>query len=85
MLSVAVDLDDDRFDVRFDRALVDEPAILAEVKGLGYEPELVRSGGDTPPELERVDPELLPAGLREVFARARATGAPILLEFSAPG
>jgi len=85
VLSVAVDLGDDRFDVRFDRARVDGPAILARVEELGYEPELVRSSRAVPPELARIDPACLPADLQELLARARAMDAPILLEFFAPG
>lgn len=85
MRAVAVDLADDRFDVRYDPASVDPARILNAVRELGYEPELVAGGPAPRPELARVDPSLLPADLRELFASSRKIHRPVLLDFFAPG
>lgn len=84
MLAVAVDLADDRFDVRHDPARIGAAAIVEAVRDLGYEPEVVSEAirAEQPPGA--VDPASLPAEWAELFARSRASGAPILVDFFAP-
>jgi hypothetical protein len=85
VLSVEVDLADDRFDVRHDPGRIGASTLLATVRRLGYSPEIVEHGAARPAELERVDLALLPAGLQQLFATSRATRKPVLLDFFAPG
>jgi len=79
-----VDLADDRFDVRYDRSRTDADTILQAVRALEYTPEIVARGAGERVELERVDAELLPGGLRQLLARSRETRKPVLLDFFAP-
>ena len=80
-----MDLADDRFDVRYDPEFADANALLDAVRALGYAPEIVTKGAPARAELQRVDAALLPGGLQQLLARARATRTPILLDFFAPG
>ena len=77
---------DDRFDVRYQPAAVTPAAMLATVRELGYEPELVeRAPDERAPAPARVDVAALPPELRATFAEAARAERPLLLAFSAPG
>ncbi len=84
MREVAVDLGDDRFDVRYDPARVGPEELLGAVRTLGYEPELT-SSAPARTVVECVALPALPRDLQELFARARAGARPVLLDFFAPG
>ena len=82
-----MDLADDRFDVIYDPNKINPEGLLGSIRELGYEPELVIA---TEPESEpattgELDLAQLPEDLAALFARARQTGKPVLLQFSGPG
>ncbi|MBI4229965.1 MAG: hypothetical protein HY608_03935 [Planctomycetes bacterium] len=86
MLDVRTDLTDDRFDLAYDPAKLDTGGILGAIRGLGYTPQVVERPSGRPAEVaERVDPIALGADLQAVFAEARRTGKPVLLDFTGPG
>ena len=81
-----VDLADDRFDVTYDPAEVEVSALLASIRKLDYEPEVVEPA--TSPKAEtasRVDLSDLPPELSSLFAEASKSDKPLLIQFSGPG
>ena len=86
MNDVQVDLADDRFDLRYDPTRVSPEAMLAAVRGLGYEPELVEGARELPPaKSSHVEPSSLPEEIRASFHRAAREDRPVLLDFWSPG
>lgn len=87
MLVVDVDLADDRFDVTYDPSRIAAEDLLGSIRELGYEPELVLAAEPPtdPDPAAPMDLAQLPEDLATLFARARQTGKPVLLQFSGPG
>ena len=69
----------------FDPARVSAADLLRTIESLDYEPELVEAPTDPTVVAERIDPAGLPEDLRASFAKARAEGKRVLVEFSGPG
>lgn len=82
-----MDLADDRFDVTYDPSEVAAEDLLGSIRELGYEPELVIAAepATDPDPAAPMDLAQLPRDLATLFARARQTGKPVLLQFSGPG
>ena len=86
MLELTVTLAEDRFDIRFDPSRVTAEHLCETVRKLGYSLQVLAP--DQVPAaaiVERIDPAKLPERLRRRFEEARASGKPVLLEFSGPG
>jgi copper chaperone CopZ len=88
--AVSVDLDDDRFDIRFVRGEVEADELAAVITDLGYRAEVLAAA--VPPVSESSDavrsqnifrasdPELV-----RLLERAREAGKPLLLDVYTPG
>ena len=86
VLELTVTLEDDRFDIRFDPALVTAERLCEKVRELGYAPQRLAPGeAPAAAAVERIDPATLPDRLRRRFEEARMSGKPLLLDFSGPG
>ena len=86
---MGVDLRDDRFDVVYDAGALTPEDLLATVKKLGFDPDLVatpNSGNEDKADAEaRLDLTRLPDDIRALFNRAREQRKLVLLRFSGPG
>ena len=88
--AVSVDLDDDRFDIRFVRSQVEADELAEVITDLGYRPELLVAAAPAVPEAPKsaqqqnscraTDPELV-----RLLERAREAGKPLLLDVYTPG
>ena len=86
MQAVAVDLQDDRFDVTFDASQVTSAMLLDTVRQCGFEPEVVVAALSPVAASSKVlDLNVLPAELRKLFVDASKAGRLVLLRFSGPG
>jgi hypothetical protein len=82
---VAVDLEDDRFDVRFDASRSKVRELLSCIRELGYTPMVVdKSSSDAAPGVTQAALSELPEDVQSVFSKARE-GRLVLLDFFAPG
>ena len=81
-----VDLEEDRFDVRYDPRRVTPARMTQAVRALGFGAEVVAKPSGIPrPGVQRVDPDSLPAPLQALFHKAQREDRPVLLDFFAPG
>jgi hypothetical protein len=82
---VEFDISAERFHIRHDPRRISTAGVLAIVRRLGYEPNELTDPTPVRAVLEGIDPALLPADLRTLFARAKERGCGLLLDFVAPG
>lgn len=82
---MTVVLEHDRFDIRFDPAVVTVDRMLETVRAKGYEPAVVPDGGEPAAAVREIDPATLSDSLRGRFEEARRAGLPLLIDVSGPG
>jgi hypothetical protein len=88
--AVSVDLDDDRFDIRFLPDAIDAEELAGVIIELGYSPEVLIDFSSTNstsaglPE-QPVAFRATDAELRRLMARAEQAGKPLLLDVYTPG
>ena len=88
--AVSVDLDDDRFDIRFVPGEIDAGGLADVITGLGYSPEVLvgfdpatqtaEGAPERAAEFRATDPEL-----QRLMARAEQASKPLLLDVYTPG
>lgn len=78
-------VEEDEFTVAYNPARIDEKALIAAVKGIGYRAEVVaeRNAGPDEQETETVDEQAEPPFFKEALAKAKADGKPLVLDFTA--
>ena len=59
--------------------------MLRTISDLDYEPEVVDEPTEKTVLADRIDATSLPEKLTSLFAEARATNKPVLIEFTGPG
>ncbi len=80
------DLEDDRFDITYHSRQTTPESLLAAIRLLDYEPEIVETPSATGQvKSDRIDLERLPQPMADTFADARRSKKPILVRFEGPG
>jgi len=82
---VHVDLADDRFDVRFATDRLTSNDLLAAIRELGFEPEIVTAAArEQDAAATHIDTGALPDDLQQLLADARTREQLLLLQFTGP-
>ena len=69
----------------YDPGEVTPEDLLASIRELDFEPEVIEPVRETKRAVDHIDPAVLQDELAQVFARSRDSGKAVLLRFSGPG